>query len=196
MNFIQKLTALFLFFSSAHNVVQAGILDNVQQMIPSMPETNKLIIYAGAAAVTTGAGISFNFYTDSYRRPRKKLINFVPWIPGIVYTTTKHPYATAGVAAALYGLYKHPEVLKEVQQTFNDQQLEEKIQRFETNHPDLTWLAKMYLFSAAYTTGVGINFAIWTNLTQNGKKDGKWRDVPAVGLFPYSYGLYLLARYK
>lgn len=212
MNFIKKLTTFLLLCLSAQNILQAGILNNVQQIIPasstlsnllqSMPDNNKIMAYAGAAAIATGAGIGFNVYTDlrfKHYKPWRNIYNFIPWIPGMIRTTKKHPYATAGIAAALgasYGLYKHPETLKDIQKSFNNQPLGQKIQQFSINHPDLTWLAKMYLFCAAYVTGVGLNFAIWTKITESYKKDPRWRDVPAVGLFPYSYGLYLLARYK
>jgi hypothetical protein len=128
MNFIKKLSAFLLLCLSTQNILQAGILNNVQQIIPtsstlsdllqSMPDNNKIMAYAGAAAIATGAGIGFNFYTDPYRHPRKKRINFIPWIPGIVRTAKKHPYATAGIAATLgasYGLHQHPEVLERLQ---------------------------------------------------------------------------------
>ena len=210
MNFIKKLTTFLLLCLSAQNILQAGILNNVQQIIPasstlnnllqSMPDNNKIMAYAGAAAIATGAGIGFNVYTDlrfKHYKPWRNIYNFIPWIPGMIRTTKKHPYATAGIAAALgasYGLYKHPETLKDIQKSFNNQPLGQKIQQFSINHPDLTWLAKMYLFCAAYTTGVGLNYAMWENLAPDREKN--WAAVPATTLFPYSYGIYLLARYK
>ena len=179
----------------------AEALQKLSDTIPELiPEDNKLMVYGGAASVAL-TGILFNFYTEflSKKVTDPSKLNFIPWVPGIVRTIKKHPYAAAGIASILsagYGLYQHPEVLQKLPELPNHQQLVQKIQKLSENHPTLTKYGKQYLFDAIYATGIGVNFAIWNNQIQQQSRKPRLTDIPATTMLPYIFGLYLLASDK